>query len=115
MKLFFGAVIVMALFGACKNENSEVSEDTDMKLYTQAMEYEDYNTAIIAVQSMMLKDPSKEYLVDTLANLYLKAELFPSALKAAEKVLVKRPNDVKMLEIAVKGAEGVRSLDKMMV
>src|SRR5687768_3079895 len=117
MRLFFAAVVLLSVFNSCKSDHKDTSgnENNDMALYKQAMEYNDYNTAIAAIHSMLLKDSTKSNYNDTLANLYLQSENYPAALVSSEKVLKKKPDDVKMLEIAVKAAEGVRSIDKMMV
>jgi tetratricopeptide (TPR) repeat protein len=118
MKLWFGAaLLLLTAFVACKSGTGSGDKDQnekDLALYKQAMSYNDYITAATAIHSLMLRDSNNTSYNDTLVKLYFNAELHFAAIKAADKVLQNNPRNVKVLEMAAKSAEYVRSYEHMM-
>ena len=115
-------LITVLLFGACKNNSSgtdasdkkdkketrlSAEAEHDLKLYKQAIDRLDLSTAVIALNSYLMRDTSDNNMryKDTLAQLYLEQQQMLPLLKVTEEILIKRPNDTAILKMNVFAAE----------
>ncbi|MEX0965980.1 MAG: tetratricopeptide repeat protein [Bacteroidia bacterium] len=69
-------------------------------VYRKSMEYGDGNTAIYALQNLMLIDSQYVDYSDTLATLYFGNGKYQAALAVTDEALEKEPENLEMLEIA---------------
>ena len=81
-------------------EPPKQSSSLYLKMYENALRYNDLNSAITAVHLLLADNPqqNKSYK-DTLAYLYFSAGRFPQVISLSEELLKERPNDTMLLEM----------------
>jgi len=99
LKSFFLFFLLAFSFGAKAQSGSDLHE----KVYRQALDRGDLNTAIVAVQYIIASDPSEAHWNDTLARLYFNAGQYFIAKNIAEDLLKADPKNQTMLAIAAYG------------
>jgi tetratricopeptide (TPR) repeat protein len=84
------------------NDGSALS--LNKKIFARAMKYNDPYTALYSAHAIIELDSqhSRKYL-DTLVKLYSALSMSGAALQLADQILVKEPDNKKMLEIKVSG------------
>jgi tetratricopeptide (TPR) repeat protein len=75
------------------------SNSRHMQVYTQALKYLDYTTALNALHYELSENPTRTDLRDSLASLYFSMNAFPQSILAAKDVLAADANNQKMLEL----------------
>ncbi len=101
--LLLGSFVSVS-FAQKKKKKGESPEKPKPSVYQQvyknALKYNDFNSAIVAIQFLLAEDPegNKTYK-DSLAYLYFSAGQFPQAIKVSEEILEERPNDTTLLEV----------------
>jgi len=86
---------------AARDERPESSEldPEDVAIYQQALRYNDFSTAIVAVHEILVETPSALTWKDTLASLYFYSGQSLQALSVANELLLDNPSDERMLEV----------------
>ena len=82
---------------ACKNTTNN-SNDNKL-LFEKSMAVKDYQSAIVAIQYMLLKDSTLSMYEDTLPELYVATSNVEAADYYTNRVLVRKPNDERFLQI----------------
>lgn len=87
----------MALIFACGDKSSKKANNKT--LFEKSMAIKDYNTAIVAIQYMLLHDSTLTIYEDTLPELYIATSNVEAADYYTTKALVRKPNDERFLQI----------------
>lgn len=78
------------------------------RVYDRAVEIHDNYTALNALNNIMADDTSNNLRnMDSIAEIYLKLNMGLPAMKMADKILEKDPNNEKMLELKAEGDMGL--------
>jgi tetratricopeptide (TPR) repeat protein len=117
-KLVIFTILIGSIgFTACKDKNAGGTSDKGLanemrkerlahnrKVYETATKMHDNYTRLTALYDIMADDSSNSLKdMDTVAELYMKLNMGVPALKMAEKILVKDPENEKMLELKAEG------------
>ncbi len=81
---------------ACKDETKS---NQNKALFEKSMAVKDYQTAIVAIQYMLLKDSTLTMYEDTLPELYVATSNIEAADYYTSKALGRKPNDERFLQI----------------
>lgn len=81
--------------------------ETHRKVFRQALRYGDFAGAAIAVNYMLVTDPSQKSYRDTLALIYTQMGASVQALGVAKDVLKDQPDNNAMMEVAASALEAV--------
>jgi len=73
--------------------------DVQFKVYRQALQYYDLQTAAVAMNHLMVLKPERKDLRDSLLMVYFTAERFAQAYVLGEVILKEEPNKKDVLEI----------------
>lgn len=105
-KLLMVVAVIAIIMTGCEgklnsgNSNSGGSSvDVNERLYKRAVEIEDYRTAIVALNYILLEDSSNWEYKDSLARTYLRNGAFTPGIKLGEQVMDKDPKNYKLLEL----------------
>ncbi len=97
MKKTIILLTLSAIIFACNNAPTE--PNNNKALFEKSMAVKDYHTAILAIQYMLLKDSTLNLYEDTLPELYIATQNIEAADYYVTKVLVRKPNDERFLQI----------------
>jgi tetratricopeptide (TPR) repeat protein len=118
MKRFLVLLSLSALvFTACKNGNDTAAPKENNvyeKLYSQSMKLKDLNTAIFAIQ-MILMDDSTNTLRDSLPELYGAVNNIEACMTTNEDAIKRHPNEEKYLNIKVLCLQQIGDFDGQFV
>lgn len=110
MKKFLFSILFTSASAMCIAQVAKTAAtktNNHLKVYNQALNIGDLNTAIIALNYYVAEQGSNNNYTDTLAILYMQQGSFAQSYYWADKRLVAKPGDASLLEI-----KGV-SLDKL--
>lgn len=93
MKKIIPFIIFLAMAGGAKAQDSAYLKKHYLKVYNQAITYNDINAAINALQNYIAIDEGMTYK-DTLSILYFNAKSYYSSLILAEEVYTAVPSNV---------------------
>src|SRR6187431_1965725 len=114
MKRFLFILSASALlFSACKNggeQTTSTENDTYQKLYTKSMKLKDLNTAIFAIQMILVSD-STNGLRDSLPELYGAVNNVEACMQTNEDALKRHPKLEKYLNIKVLCLQQIGDMD----
>lgn len=102
MKKILVVIVVIVALASCggpTNDGTASSYETNQELYNQALENNDFKTAAVALNYLLLADSSNLEYTDSLARIYLKARNFEAGLRLGQKVLDKYPDNYGLLEL----------------
>ena len=102
MKKFLVVIVVIVAVASCggpTHDGTASSYETNQELYNQALENNDFKTAAVALNYLLLADSSNLEYTDSLARIYLKARNFEAGLRLGQKVLDKYPDNYGLLEL----------------
>lgn len=97
--------LILTLF-ACQQANNtgadtkSVPNDTYMRLFEQSMKMKDFNSAITAIQFILLQD-SNNMLRDSLPELFGAVNNLPACLAATDAAILRHPKEEKYKNIKV--------------
>jgi len=97
--LVIGALVALASCKRPTNDGTASSYETNRELYTKALENNDFKTAAVALNYLLLADSTNLEYTDSLARIYLKARNFDAGLRLGQKVLDKYPDNYGLLEL----------------
>ncbi len=85
---------------SCKNNSKNITESNNwQKIYTNAYKIQDYHTAIVALNQLIISDSSNVNYYDSLAHFYLKkVQNFNAGRKMVDKGLALNPNNYQLIE-----------------
>jgi tetratricopeptide (TPR) repeat protein len=107
--IVFAAALLIACNGE-KKQNTTASTETYKKLYEKSMKLKDLNTAITAIQMILLTDSSNS-LRDSLPELYGAVNNIEACMQTNEETLKRYPNDEKFLNIKVLCLQQIGDMD----
>ena len=93
MKKFLPLLICLLIFSGAKAQDSATLRKHYLKVYNQALAYNDANAAINALHGLLATDNSMNYK-DTLSMLYFNTKSYYSALLLSEEVYKAVPANV---------------------
>jgi tetratricopeptide (TPR) repeat protein len=119
MRIIILSGFIISLFlASCNNKqehgNRSSADSSHLRLFNRAMNIGDFQTAIYAINLHLLDDSTDEKWYDTLAILYLNTNNFLPASFCADKVLKKRPDDIRMLELKGGAEQQLGRRDKIL-
>lgn len=119
---FYLAIVATLCFASCKQNGVQPAGGNDaMEKELQAHDkavlaraeiMKDPYTAIYAMNSLLVYDSTNIKYLDSLAKLYAKMGMLDQSMKLVPKVLAKKHDDVKMLEIQASGEMALGHSDK---
>jgi tetratricopeptide (TPR) repeat protein len=95
MKKLLFITALTAIF-ACNNAQKSFNYN---QLYLNSMAIKDYQTAIVALQSLLLTDSTNTAYLDSLPELYAAVKNFAASEYYTDKALLKDPQSEKFLQI----------------
>ena len=101
-------------FFSCKQDNTEKENAHDMQVYHQAIKFGDIGTATSAIHSLLARDTTQTKYYDTLSVLYFQSNNYPQAIQAAQNVLDKDTNNLKMIEVSARAYQAIGRFDMAM-
>ncbi|MGZ5243532.1 MAG: tetratricopeptide repeat protein [Bacteroidia bacterium] len=107
--LFF-FLLLCALVSSCKDNNNSGAEH-DIQVYHQAIRFGDMGTAIHSMHSLLARDTTQFKYYDTLGVLYFQSNNYPQAIQAAQNVLERDTNNLKMVEISARAYQAIGQFD----
>ncbi|HWR34105.1 MAG TPA: tetratricopeptide repeat protein [Chitinophagaceae bacterium] len=96
MKKFFPFLVCLFLFSVARSQDSAGMKNHYLKVYNQALAYNDANAAVNALHGYIAMDNNMLYK-DTLSMLYFNIKSFYSALMLAEEVYKAVPANVEAM------------------
>ncbi|MCU0441998.1 MAG: tetratricopeptide repeat protein [Bacteroidia bacterium] len=111
--IVFAAALLIACNGE-KKQDATASTETYKKLYEKSMKIKDLNTAITAIQMILLTD-STNSLRDSLPELYGAVNNVEACMQTNEETLKRYPNEEKFLNIKVLCLQQIGDLDGQFV
>ena len=93
--------------GQVNTELKEKMVDLDKTLYQNALKYNDFVTAINSVHKIIAKEGTTSTYKDSLAVLYFKSNNYESSYLVTNELLIKKPQDIKLLEINMLSAKNL--------
>lgn len=107
IRLFLLSLVVATVVacGEDKKDTVQTASSTispelehDLRLYETAKKRDDMQTAVYAINSILLRDSTRTGLVDTLFRIYLMQENYAATDELGEKLITLRPNDAGLLD-----------------
>ena len=92
-------IVALASCGGPTKDGTASSYETNQELYNRALENNDFKTAAVALNYLLLADSTNLEYTDSLARVYLKARNFDAGLRLGQKVLDKYPDNYGLLEL----------------
>lgn len=96
MKKFIPFLICLFVFSAAKAQDSSALKKHYLKVYSQALNYNDANTAVNALHGYLAVENNMLYK-DTLSMLYFNIKSYYSALMLAEEVYKSVPDNIEAM------------------
>ena len=102
------------LFSACNSSKEADAQSAKEKgyivaTYHRSIEFGDMGAAIYSIQSLLSRDTANYSYYDSLAILYYNSRNYPQALKAADRAIMKYPNEEKLLRLM---ADAAKKMDR---
>lgn len=82
-----------------KPEQVKDSLPLEVKIYTNALLFADYEVAKYAMYNLITKYPERTDYMDSLSRIYFSMGAYPQSLAAANIVLAKQPDNLQLLEL----------------
>ncbi len=92
-------IVALTSCGGPTKDGTASSYETNQELYNRALENNDFKTAAVALNYLLLADSTNLEYTDSLARIYLKARNFDAGLRLGQKVLDKYPDNYGLLEL----------------
>ncbi len=92
-------IVALTSCGGPTKDGTASSYETNQELYNRALENNDFKTAAVALNYLLLADSTNLEYTDSLARIYLKARNFNAGLRLGQKVLDKYPDNYGLLEL----------------
>ena len=92
-------IVALTSCGGPTKDGTASSYETNQELYNRALENNDFKTAAVALNYLLLADSTNLEYTDSLARVYLKARNFDAGLRLGQKVLDKYPDNYGLLEL----------------
>ncbi|MBO6516700.1 MAG: hypothetical protein JJ975_09125 [Bacteroidia bacterium] len=98
--------MVALVFAACETKtNGGSTSDLERyeRLYNRAIKFEDYQTAAVALNHLLLDDTANMVYTDSLARIYLRGGKIDAGLELGQKVMDGNPKNFSLLELIALG------------
>ena len=100
---FIAVLLLATTTSAQKNKTTTPSENqgiaTHVQLFKNALQYSDANVAVNSLHNIILQEGENSTYKDTLAVVYFRTNNFVSSYLLTKELLVKSPNDMRLLEM----------------
>lgn len=100
-------VLVSASCAAQKNTTSNTVVITNKTIYAKAVEYGDFNTAIVAAHNILANSPADYHFMDSLARLYYASGNLVAAINIGNDILNAAPQNITVREIVANSQLGL--------
>lgn len=106
-KIFASALLAIVVFSACNENKSEDTSSSETKSVDvsfeekqvqQALNRQDYTTALVNINYILAKDSTRKGLRDTLFSIYGQAQNIFAIADIGPEILKDRPDDLSILE-----------------
>ena len=117
LNIAYALLIVGTAVMSCNNETTptkETEENRHITLFKHARSTGDLTTAAVALNEMLLNDTTYSDWYDTLAVLYYNIGNYQPATWYADKVLEKKPKDLRMLELSAMSEQQLGRPEKVL-
>ena len=101
-KHYLALATVLLISSSCfaqKNTQSNNIVTTSKTIYAKALEYGDYNTAIVAAHTILANSPADYYYMDSLVSLYYTVGNYQAAANVGNDILNAAPQNVPVREL----------------
>ncbi len=99
------AIFMVSCNSNSSNQSGASSIETNKALYERALGLEDYGTALVALNYILLEDTTNLEYTDSLARLYMRSGSFDAGLQLGYKVMDAQPKNYKLLELIATAEE----------
>ncbi len=102
-RTIYFSVILFIFLWACNADKNQHYWD----VYSNSIQYKDYTNATVALQNLLVLNPTNESILDSLANTYYQNKEFFSCLEVCKEILGKNSNNTKVHLLAGESAHAI--------